>query len=259
MISGCNFLTTEAREEPSSASSNQGRAEGATEDVSDRDVQALVKPSPVMGEITEDTDVYATAEGQAAAGSLEEGAEVEIIMDRGYQWYYVKDIRTGQTGWVSPESLSIPPDPSTNKDRMSVDELETYINEGDFDSDTPYLVWVDIDRQLTHVFEGGAGEWDLLKTLECSTGENISPTLRGIFTLEERGEWFYSPRFESGGKYWVRYSGSYLFHSVAMNADQTIQDPTVGKRASAGCIRLPVEGAKWFYETVSFGSKVFIY
>ncbi|MBO8136825.1 MAG: L,D-transpeptidase family protein [Desulfotomaculum sp.] len=216
----------------------------------------MVKPSIVTAAVTKETSVYSSYSSNQVVGQLAADEKVEIIKDKGYKWYYVRNDEI--TGWVPAGALSIPPDPATNRDKMTREEVETYINLQDFKSYTDYLVWVDIDRQLTHVFTGSEDNWELLKTMTCATGKNVSPTLRGTFTIKDRGTWFYSPQFESGAKYWVRYNGSYLFHSVAMDKQQQVKDPTLGKRASSGCIRLAVEDAKWFYDNIPKGTTVFI-
>ncbi|MBM7855588.1 lipoprotein-anchoring transpeptidase ErfK/SrfK [Desulfohalotomaculum tongense] len=221
-------------------------------------ILAMVKPSIVVATITKSTKVYSNYTTGQVSGQLAEGDKVEVFRDRGYQWYYVKNLTNNLTGWIPAEPISIPADPATNQNKMNQKELETFVNLKGFQSDTNYLVWVDIDRQLVHVFTGTLENWKLQKSMDCATGKNISPTLRGSFTIKERGTWFYSPQFQSGAKYWVRYSGAYLFHTVAMDKNQQIKDPTLGKRASNGCIRLAVEDAKWFYDTIPRGTKVFV-
>jgi lipoprotein-anchoring transpeptidase ErfK/SrfK len=55
---------------------------------------------------------------------------------------------------------------------------------------------------------------------------------------------------------------SYLFHSTPFDKDGNIilEDRlNIGKPASHGCIRLDVEDAKWFYESIPSGVTVNIY
>ncbi|MTI81997.1 MAG: hypothetical protein FH758_14195 [Firmicutes bacterium] len=219
-------------------------------------IVAMVKPAVVKAKITADTDVYNNYNSQQVIGQLSEGDKVEIVKDKGYQWYYVKS--NNLTGWVPYKVLSIPSDPNTNDDEMTTEQVEAFANIKGFESDTNYLVWVDINRQLTHILTGKKENWKLAKTMPSATGKNVSPTLRGTFTIKERGNWFYSPQFESGAKYWVRYDGAYLFHTVAMDKNQKVKDPTLGERASSGCIRLAVENAKWIYNNIPSGTKVFV-
>ena len=57
------------------------------------------------------------------------------------------------------------------------------------------------------------------------------------------------------------YSGSYLFHSVLYNRGSMtqIQDGTLGKQVSHGCVRLDINNAKWLYDNIPNGTKVVIY
>ena len=128
-----------------------------------------------------------------------------------------------------------------------------------FTSKTDQLVWVDLDRQLTHVFTGGQGSWELVRTMLCATGRNISPTIRGLHEIAERGEWFYVESSGQGAENWVRFHGPYLFHGLPMDKKHTILDFTLGQRRSAGCIRLSMEDARWFYSFIKRGTTVFVY
>jgi hypothetical protein len=100
----------------------------------------------------------------------------------------------------------------------------------------------------------------------CSTGipGTDDETPLGEFVINEsgakRGEWFFSERYGEGAKYWVGFiGGTYLFHSVPMDrGGRIIQEEAakLGRPASHGCVRLSLEDAKWFYETVSDGSSL---
>ncbi|NLI58480.1 MAG: L,D-transpeptidase family protein [Clostridium sp.] len=218
-------------------------------------ILSLVKDSIVYAEVIEDTNYY-QYQGSGLIGTFSKGETVEILRDYSGIWYNVKS--EDKTGWVRGTALKIPEDPKTNTHRMTKEETEFFVNYIGLSSDTSYLVWVDIDRQLTHVFLGTKGKWNLHKTMVCATGKNISPTVRGIYKIQDRGTWFYSPRLGGGAKNWVRFSGDYLFHSISMNSNQNIKDDTLGKRVSAGCIRLSIEDSEWFYNYVSYGTTVYV-
>ncbi|WDV45998.1 L,D-transpeptidase family protein [Clostridiaceae bacterium M8S5] len=107
------------------------------------------------------------------------------------------------------------------------------------------------DGQLVKECLGSSGLWDYF-------------TPKGVFELEKkrRGKWAYIDRFNMGFKYWVGFKGIYLFHSVPYNKKQELlveEEKKLGEPASHGCIRLPVEIAKYIYENVPEGSKVLIY
>ena len=137
---------------------------------------------------------------------------------------------------------------------------EDTINQFDITSNTNYLVFVNIAEQKTYVYEGSKNDWTLDKTFTCSTGIEGKETPVGIFTVQTRAPWFFSPKYGQGGKYYVQFMGNYLFHSIPFNSDKTtISDPTLGVPASHGCIRLSVEDSKWLYDNVQNGSKIIIY
>lgn len=137
---------------------------------------------------------------------------------------------------------------------------EDTINQFDITSNTNYLVFVNIAEQKTYVYEGSKNDWTLAKTFTCSTGIEGKETPVGVFTVQNRAPWFFSPKYGQGGKYYVQFMGNYLFHSIPFDSDKTtISDPTLGVPASHGCIRLSVEDSKWLYDNVQNGSKIIIY
>ena len=224
----------------------------------DFDFAELIRETIVYGSITRDTPAYDDyASGHRHIGEFKEGEVVEIVRDRAFAWYLVKS-EDGQQGWVSADSLSIPGDPETNMEQLPQAVLEAFVNTGGLSSKTDHLVWVDLDRQLTHVFTGKEGAWSLKRTMPSSTGKNISPTLRGRHEIAERGTWFFSPFLGRGGKYWVQFSGPYMFHSLPMDEDRNIVDYTLLERRSAGCIRLSMEDSEWFYSFIKRGSTVYV-
>lgn len=125
-------------------------------------------------------------------------------------------------------------------------------------------VIVSVNDQKTYIYEQGT----LVRTMVCSTGvlDGDNDTPLGDYIINrsgsKRGEWFFSQTFQEGAKYWVGFIGGvYLFHSVPMDAKRNIiphEAARLGVPASHGCIRLTVDDAKWFYESVANGSEVHI-
>jgi len=217
----------------------------------------LVKPSAVIAEITENAKLFSSYHTSSGViGTVKKGTKVEIIYGMFTEWFYIS--YSNVKGWVQRNVLSIPPDPPTNVNKMTKEQLEGFVNYKGFTSGSAYLVWVDIDRQLTYVFTGSKGNWKHNKTIQCSTGKNESPTIRGTFTVSRRGDWFYNSRYRSGAKYWVEFCGDYLFHSIALDAYGKIKDPTLGVRASSGCVRMSLEDSKWIYNYIPKGTTVWV-
>lgn len=217
-----------------------------------------IKESPVFAKINAECDVFSDIEMKNYIKKLKKGTEVEILQDKSEQKYFIKNEEEKVKGWVLAEFLDIPPTPKANQSRLKHGEIEKYVNEKGLDSITEYLVFTDIDRQLTYILKGSFNNWKMQKTIVSATGKNTSPTTRGIFKIQDKGEWFFSERLSSGAKYWVRFNGSYLFHSIAMDKNKNIIDPTIGERCSNGCVRMPIEDIKWFYENIPYGTTVFI-
>lgn len=209
-------------------------------------------PSPVYATLPRGSVLYDSLGGKAV-DLLLSGSKVEIIKDRSRQWYYVRF--KNKLGWVKKDALNIPNDTLADKSIVPESIITNYAN-NNLKSKTAHFVWVDIARQKVYVLKDNNGSWKVEKTIVCSTGKNISPTLRGRFETGDKGEWFYSERLGSGAKYWVRYKDSYLFHSVAMDNNQRIIDPTLGQKSSNGCVRMSVDDAKWFYENIERGTPV---
>lgn len=133
------------------------------------------------------------------------------------------------------------------------------INTLNIESLTSHLIYVSLADQITYVYKGNMNNWDKIKSFTCSTGINEEKTPTGIFDVRERGEWFFSDKYNQGGRYWVQFYGDYLFHSVPYNEDKSeILDNTLGKAASHGCIRLKTVDAKWIYDNIQAGTKVII-
>lgn len=103
-----------------------------------------------------------------------------------------------------------------------------------------------------------------LYTMVCSTGKKSSPTPTGTYHIQNRGTHFYNAGSKEGANYWTsfKYWGTYLFHSVPVNAHGKYivsEAHKLGKRASHGCVRLSVADAHWIYSHVPAGMKVVIH
>lgn len=184
------------------------------------------------------------------------GLKVEIIDQIKTKFLVIK--ANGSKIWIESNLVFVAKNPITNTKYLNKKQLETYVNlTSNFVSTTKYFTWVDLNRQRVNVFTGSAGHWVLLKTYSCASGNNATPTKRGLFTVQDKG---YSFTTESGllVKYWTRFSGEYLLHSILLTPSGKIYDATVGRRASHGCVRMPFDMAKWYYEVIPSGSLIWV-
>lgn len=121
-----------------------------------------------------------------------------------------------------------------------------------------YRIEVSTSEQKMRVYDNDT----LIKEWTVSTGENNSTPL-GHFTIQNRGEWFYSEKYQEGAMWWVSFKdyGVYLFHSVPMDRQRNIiekETDKLGSPTSHGCVRLRVEQAKWIYDHIPEGTPVHI-
>ena len=215
--------------------------------------------SSVMAEVTKSGNLYENPDDKSkTVGIIEIGDKLEILEDKTTIWYRVFNHLNGDIGWIKKEYINIPLDEPSNKNVLKKEDIEAFANMLQIKESSDDLVWVDIDRQLVYILKRNKGLMELKNTIRCSTGKNESPTPRGFFTIQERGVWFYSERLKSGAKFWVRFHGSYLFHSTPMNKSKEIIDYTIGEKSSSGCVRLALEDAEWFYNSIQDGTIVFI-
>lgn len=128
------------------------------------------------------------------------------------------------------------------------------------ESATEYLVWTDLARQRTYVFKGKVGEWQLVKTLICSSGKNRSLTPRGTYKTLYQVPYFGEARGYRCKNGIVIYR-DYMYHSILF--DKTGKYPKesvyqLGQRRSHGCIRLSEPDSEWLYKTIPMDTTVWI-
>ena len=127
-------------------------------------------------------------------------------------------------------------------------------------SNTGWLILVDTSACRTTVFSRSSNSWVVSQTWACSPGAYGTPTKKGYFTIGSRGYYF-----DSGASrcfYWTQFSGNYLFHSVLYARTATpqyVRDGRLGMNLSHGCVRLDVNCAKWIYDRIPSGTKVYTY
>lgn len=169
----------------------------------------------------------------------------------------ISDIETSRENYLASISSS---NESTTSSSSIIDVLNfDNLNTLSITSNTAYLIYVNLDAQRTYVYEGSSDNWTLIKAVDCSTGIIGEETPTGVYSITDRGEWFFSDEFDQGGKYWVQFFGDYLFHSVPFDESQeNIVDSTLGVPASHGCIRLEVDDAQWLYDNITDDTKVII-
>jgi lipoprotein-anchoring transpeptidase ErfK/SrfK len=121
-----------------------------------------------------------------------------------------------------------------------------------------YLIEVSLNEQKVRVFYKDS----LLKEMVCSSGAPLSPTPKGTFKTSDKIKYAWLSEYNVGAYYFVRFYGSYLFHSTPFDKEGNLieeEQQNLGKPVSHGCVRIDLNEAKWFYETVLSGVTVKIY
>lgn len=168
----------------------------------------------------------------------------------------IEDLKTSKDNYLASQKSSAAP--ASSSQLVSAINASN-INSLDIESLTDYLIYVDTTSQTTNIYTGSKNKWNLKKSMKCSTGIKGKETPSGVYTIQNRDEWFFSEKFNQGGKYWVQFDGDYLFHSLPYDkAKQNVLDTTLGTPASHGCIRLSLEDSKWLYDNVTKSTKVII-
>lgn len=132
-----------------------------------------------------------------------------------------------------------------------------FVNYKGYSSPTPYLIWISHYTQQVSIFEGTQGDWKLIRTFLCSTGKASTHSPIGVskISYKEPG-WFYANTKEL---YVSHYWGRNSFHTRPLWNSGGVQDPTMGKPASHGCVRCYNRDAKYIYDNIPIGTTVVSY
>ena len=127
-------------------------------------------------------------------------------------------------------------------------------------SQTKYACVCDLTMHELFIFQKvdkskRGGPWKLLKTCRVSSGAHGSWTYarESIIT----GHKYNDPRFNCF--YWSTIGGGSFFHSLlyaSRSYPNRITDGRLGMYISHGCIRMPIEYAKWIYDNCGYGTAV---
>lgn len=131
----------------------------------------------------------------------------------------------------------------------------------DMYSPTNYLLAVDLTNTRICAFTDFSGSWELYDTWKITCGASDTPTITGTYYVGSK-----QAVFGDGYNcyYATQISGGYLFHSILYTPYDDwefkyILDGQMGKYASHGCVRNQIERAKWIYDNVPGGSRIYIY
>lgn len=135
-------------------------------------------------------------------------------------------------------------------------------NQTDLIDKQTYYIKVNYTANVVTIYKKDKkGEYTPYKAMICSTG-NATPT-SGIYEMKGKYRWL-SLFGGVYGQYCSRITGHILFHSVpylnqSPDSLEYWEYDKLGTTASAGCIRLTVNNAKWIYSNCPDGTRVEFY
>lgn len=135
-------------------------------------------------------------------------------------------------------------------------------------TDIPYYIKINNHANVVTIYtKDEAGNYTVpYKAMICSIG-TATPAAGSIYTIPG-GKWDRWTWGQMVGGVWAQYytriKGSILFHSVPYTSKdkgtlEYWEYDKLGTKASAGCIRLTVQDAKWIYDNCKPGTKVEFY
>lgn len=134
---------------------------------------------------------------------------------------------------------------------------KAFVNGKGYSSDTDYLIWISHYTQQVTIYKGSKKNWKIIRTFDCATGTASNHSPIGVYkiTYKEPG-WFYTSTKEL---YVTHFAGRNSFHTRPLWNSGAVQNPTIGRPASHGCIRCYNEDAKFIYDNMPIGTTVVSY
>ncbi|MDO5147385.1 MAG: fibronectin type III domain-containing protein [Eubacteriales bacterium] len=141
--------------------------------------------------------------------------------------------------------------------KYSTEVKEAFVNARGYSSPNSYLIWISHYTQQVSIFKGKKGNWSMIKTFPCASGtaKNHSPIGVYKITYKEPG-WYYNT---TKNLYVTHFAGRNSFHTRPLWNSGAVQNPTIGKPASHGCIRCYNGDAKYIYDNMPSGTTVVSY
>lgn len=164
----------------------------------------------------------------------------------------------GTKGWVYRWDCYIPDDVVTTDGKLDYSKAtkEGFVDLRGYSSATDYLIWVSRYTQKVIVYQGSYGDWEVIRTMPCSTGENNTPTPAGIYvtSMNDVG-WDFNNYYVSNVTiFW----GDHAFHSILLSYNGGIYDDRVGIPLSHGCVRMLIEDCRYI-SSLPLNTTVIVY
>lgn len=217
----------------------------------------VVQTMRVACTVQKDTALYKSTNGTDLIRSLPAGTIVYNEWHPAGDWFYAS-LEDGTKGWIPRWDCYIPDDTVTTDGTLDYSKAtkEGFVDLMGYDSKTEYLIWVSRYTQKVIVYQGSQGDWEVIQTFPCSSGENNTPTPEGIYEIYDRtGRWNFDFYYVNDVSI---FSGGHAFHSILMNYNGSVYDDRVGIPLSHGCIRMLPDDCAYIYDLPE-GTRVIVY
>ncbi len=222
-------------------------------------IYSLVQPVDIEATVRYWTHTYSNKWLGESNGSLSAGSRVIYTDHSGTTAACIWIPEEGRSCWVPYSSISISNKDYTVYEDFADSDKELFVNTKEYESTTPYLIWINLQRQKVNVFEGSKENWKLIKTATCSSGANTTPTPAGVMTYCAYGSGWYHPTYYVRPILYMNLSRGIAMHSILFSPNGTVQDGTQGTPASHGCVRMLPDDINWLAQYVPIGTTVVVF
>lgn len=217
-----------------------------------------VKPVIIPATINYTVKGYSYSSLTGYVTTIDAGTVVEYLNPDGYKSMKSAKIKlpSGTKCWVPMSSVSVSRKDFTIKDILTSEEREAFVNKMGYSSKTQHLIWVNKQRQSLTWFTGSAGNWKVANIFPVATGKNTTPTPTVVCEYVYKTRWVTD---EYVCDPVLALFDGYAIHNQPVGHSGYVLDRTIGKPASAGCVRMLIEDAQTLYKNVPVGTTVVLY
>lgn len=229
----------------------------------------IVETVRIEARTNRDTYLYTDKSCSTVLRSLPKGTDMIHLYYSGADGAPGKvELKDGTVGWVNWQHYDVSRKAYTTTDDYSLGVKEGFVNLKGYSSSTGYLIWINLKTQQVNIFEGSKGAWKMIRTYDCATGTNLTPTVSGVYSIIYKTDtWHFNETV--GGVYYEDYYyvknvsgfwGGQAFHSRLYRcSDDSLYSGVMGVPASHGCVRMMDEGCGFIYDTIPYYTTVVIY
>ncbi len=222
------------------------------------EINELIKPVLIRAYVKRDLAAYSYASLTGYQTTIPMGTYVTYMNPDNHESMRSAKIRTddGAVYWVDMSGIMIVTGKYAIPDELTNEQKELFVNANGYDSETAYLIWVNLERQRLNVFLGSKGNWKIVNSFPIASGKNSTPTP----TVQHRIEYVTRWVTDSYICYPVLalYDG-YAIHNQPQSHSGYVIDSTIGSPASAGCVRMLKEHIDWVHAFVPVKTNVVIH